>query len=115
MLLVAVLGMVLGLGVATSVRAGAALASTGESAPPPAGDSSDRAHNPEAPGQPPSRLLDTNLQKDGGDDGFELANLDSAAIELCAGAGRWLTFIERRNLAAQQAREGHGARGPPRV
>jgi hypothetical protein len=62
-------------------------------------------------------LFDAELQNDGGDDdradGIEFADWASQALELRGIGGRWITVVERRNHAAQWARQGHGARGPP--
>lgn len=75
----------------------------------------DQAHNYDAPGQPPPRLLDAELRKDSQDDGDDResqAELVADVVTPCS-VGSPVVLTERCSAAAQRAREGHGARGPP--
>jgi hypothetical protein len=79
----------------------------------------DQASNDDGPSQPPTRLVETELQEDSEDDSdderTEYAQVERETHELTVLAIGRVVFCERCSDAAQRVREGHGARGPPRV
>lgn len=112
--LMAVIAMIMSLVMGLVMLRGAGLATQGAAL----GDcvSGPQAHNYDAPGQPPPRLLDAELRKDSEDDGDDFISpldLVDELPELAATIRARLELGERRSDAVQRAREGHGARGPP--
>lgn len=115
-LLAVLLGLILGLNlIAAGSRLGGGLAIEGVDLRDCIGG--DQAHNRDAPGQPPPRLLEAELRKDSdhGDPRCEPANVGHEPHDPAEASSLWLALGERRSAAAQRAREGHGPRGPPRA
>lgn len=109
------LALILGLSmIAAGTRLGAGLTVEGTALRDCVGG--DQAWNQDAPGQPPPRLLDSELRKDSEDDSdsrTEFADLARELHEPGASSNGSLMFFERRSGASLRVREGHGARGPP--
>lgn len=110
-------GLILGLGlIASGLRIGAGVAIEGAALRDCIGG--PQAHNHDAPGQPPPRLLDAELRHDSEDDGDDVILSADVIGELPLPIGTvssWVLWVAPHNEAAQRARECQGARGPPIV
>jgi hypothetical protein len=111
------LGLILGLSlIASGLRIGAGVAIEGAALRDCIGG--PQAHNQDAPGHPPPRLLDAELRNDSEDDGDDVVSSADIVGELPqprATVSSWVFLIAPHSEAAQRARECQGARGPPRA
>lgn len=108
-------GLVLGLSlIASGLRIGAGVAIEGAALRDCIGG--PQAHNQDAPGQPPPRLLDAELRNDNEDDGDDVVSSADILGELSQPRGvviSWVFLVAQSSEAAERARECQGARGPP--